>query len=552
MRRTLALAAVIGLLASATSARAAEVVLGAQSTVAYDDNVFRSSTAEVNDGSIRFGPSIRLRENRSTLTYDLLYQPAYKAFLETRGISGFEHVANGRLNWKPSQRTEFSFSEVYYLLPTTQLQNFAISQTDAVTGLPESSDPIVTQGRRDIQNHATTLTGAYLFTPRLRGEIRLEQTLFDEEALENPFGGIIDAFGTPTSKQIGALESGAYSVDGSMLYSLTRATRLGGGMNATYQSFHQHDISAERAQYYQTYGMLVHDFDPTWNLTVSAGPAWTRSSEQSTPGEVRTALIPSLPFAGDYFVYDASSCVLADQSDFGDVTANCSLLPTSLATQAAATFPALGSSELLRVAGIEALLPGLRSVASSDQVDNSGSLTYFASIAMRKAWREFVGTLSYRRSASASGGVSSTSVLDTTAAVITWRPSPLWFASFTTRWDLRSSTSDSLQVGSYTFAANPTVATGIASQPSVVIPGAIGVSGVNLERDKNPLDISSLTLALAVERKLTRRLDTFVRSTWFQQSSKRAQRFGGTTKYDDLRIEVGVRYELAPIEVPFL
>jgi hypothetical protein len=552
MRRTRVLAAALAFGAMTTSARAAEVVLGAQSTVAYDDNVFRSSTATEDDGSIRFGPSIRLRENRSTLTYDLLYQPAYKQFFDLRGISTFEHVANGKLNWKPSSRTEFSFSEVYYMLPTTQLQNFAISQTNDLTGLLESSDPIVTQGRRDVQNNALSLSGAYLFTPRLRGELRLDQTLFDEEAVENPYGGIVDAFGTPTPNRIGALESGSYSIDGSMLYSLTRATRLGGGVNATYQSFQQYDVSAERAQYYQTYGMLVHDFDPTWNLTISAGPAFTRASEASSPSEVRTAVIPVVQLGSDLFAYDASSCTPSALSSFSAVASNCSLLGPSVDAQAQTAFPALTATEWHRIARVGADLPGLQPVVSSDEVDNSGRFTYFASLAMRKSWREFVGTLSYRRSASASGGVSSTSVLDTTAAVITWRPSPLWFASFTTRWDLRSSTSDSLAVSSYRFGTGATVATGIASQPSLAIPAAVGVTGVNLERVKNPLDISSVTLALAVERKLSRRFDTFVRSSWYQQESKRAKRFGGTTKYDDMRIEVGVRYELAPIEVPFL
>ncbi len=555
MRGTRLLATAIALqaiAAPASTARAAELVLGAQSTVAYDDNVFRSSTAEEKDGSFRAGPSIRLRENRSTLTYDLFYQPSYKTFFVTEKIDGFEHVANGKINWKPSTRTEFSFSEVYYMLPTTQLQSFSISQTNELTGLPESSDPVVTQGRRDIQNHALTLTGAYLFTPRLRGELRLDQTLFDEEALRNPFGGIVDAYGIPTSREVGALESGVYAIDGSMLYSLTRATRIGGGLNATYQSFHQHDASAERAQYYQSYGTLVHDFDPTWNVSVSAGPAFSRASEQSTPAEVRTIVMPTLQFGSDLFAYDASSCTPSALSSFAEVAANCSLLGPSVDTQAQAAFPALTATDWHRIARIGAGLPGLQPVVSSDSVDAGGRLTYFAALAMRKSWREFVGTLSYRRSASASGGVSSTSVLDTTAAVLTWRPSPLWNASFTTRWDLRSSTSDALAVSSYRFGSGPTVATGVASQPSLAIPGAVAVTGVNLERDKNPLDVSSLTFALAVERKFGRSFDTFVRSSWYQQESKRAKRFGGTTKYDDLRIELGVRYEMAPIELPFL
>jgi len=481
-------------------AHAAEVIFGAESSVEYDTNVFRTEDDVDDDGTFVFGPTFRLREDHKALTYDLRYHPTYDKYFTFDELDGFEQRLTAAAAYRLSPRTEITAGNNFYMLSSISRQAF-------VTEL--QTDPIVQDTRENILVDEYRFGAAHLFTSRLRGALDFNGYLYDPEDKD----------------RASSLTNG---VNLSTLYSLTRVDRLGGGVGFTNQDFDVESGADSTTRFYRTYATWSHDFDPTFSFTIQAGPTWV-DSEQDDSSVSSTALVQSFPLqtsGAESFFTDIRTCpTLSDGTPY--LSSDCAPLPGAIAP-----------ANLPLITGQGTVVP----VVVEDS-GNSSKLTYFGSLDIAKKWRDFTASAGYRRSNGTTSGTGSSTVNDTVSGSVSWRPDRLWTISLTARWDRqKSATKQLVFVQTLGAPAEPIV--------GVPVPNAAFSSGLTTVRIDDALNIKTTSVYLRVERRLTRRLATFARAVWTDQTSKRTTI--NTNSYDDVRVGIGFRYEFDPIEVPYL
>ena len=92
-------------------AKAVDLDLSMTTTVAYDDNVFRTDKDTKDDASFRFGPTIRIRDETSDLSYNVSYNPVYEKFVTWTDADDLSHFVHGALEYQLSDQTLLSLSE---------------------------------------------------------------------------------------------------------------------------------------------------------------------------------------------------------------------------------------------------------------------------------------------------------------------------------------------------------------------------------------------------------------------------------------------------------
>lgn len=521
-RRMLAAALVVGgaVIPSARLASAAEVSVGAETTVDYDTNVARTSTNETDDGSVRAGPTLRLKEPDGDLTYELFYRPMWHQYFTVHGISGMEQYALGKLDWRPSARSELSVSDTFYVVPTVQ-QQFISSNA--------LGNPTYAPGNNKYLLNDATVQGGYLFTQRLRGVLTLTSSIYEP-------------------KQKSETPSQSASGDLSLLYALTPNARVGGGFNFTNQNY-QPDVGQDTTtRFYQGYALAEYDFDPTWTFSLNAGPAWVDASQPDLSGTSTT--VATVPLTSNGQPISLSTCPRASGAPILDT--GCQNSSTSFATQIQNALIAAGAPNDLNTA-IEAFNLSLESnpahtvtTAGPQPSGSGGQLTYFAAATLRKRWETVTGSLSYSRNANSASGYGASNVLDSVIANAEWTPTQLWTLVFTARLDQRKTAADQavLRVG-----FNPAgFAIAGTSQGTLLFPDIASSQDLRTVLLKNSSSIGSYTLYGTVFRKLTKRLTAFGRVSWYQQSTQGD--FSSANDYKDFIVSLGLRFELEPWKIP--
>ena len=129
------------------AAGAVELVLGVTGQTDYNSNVFGQSENAEADGDVQGGPILKLRDRTGQLTWEINYEPSYQAFFRLSDINDFYHVANGRLSWRPSAKTEFYGTDIFSITP--------VRDTTFQTGQPTPAGP-ARRGRSRIRTCSRT------------------------------------------------------------------------------------------------------------------------------------------------------------------------------------------------------------------------------------------------------------------------------------------------------------------------------------------------------------------------------------------------------------
>jgi len=94
----------LGLMLAAASTEARELEFFVENRLGWDNNVFRraenSAARTKADGFWELAPRVELHDSQDELAYDFRYQPSYQQFFKESGVSGFDHNARGRLDWR--------------------------------------------------------------------------------------------------------------------------------------------------------------------------------------------------------------------------------------------------------------------------------------------------------------------------------------------------------------------------------------------------------------------------------------------------------------------
>lgn len=472
-----------------TAPRAAELVLGAEASTEYDSNIFRTEDDPNGDGSAVFGPILRLREQHRTLRYNLEYKPSYEQYFTTDNISGLEQRLRADGTYDLSPRTQLGLKNNFYVLRSIGRQAFVTDLTLA---------PVVENTQKKVLIDEYGASVGHLFTPRLRGSFTFDGYLYEPEE------------DSPSSLTNG--------VDAGLLYSWTPRNRLGGGLGLTNQAFDQTVAEDTTTRFYRAYATWEHDFDPTFTFSIQAGPTWIAPEDVSTSDTENVQLVPTRESGGQQFLINPFTCpLLPDGSLFLNASCDTVSIPLSPA-QAALVEQSRGDVPV-----------------TGQSADVNGSLTYFAAVNLWKRWETVDSSFGYRRTNGTTSGTGSSTINDSVFGTVQWRPDRLWSFIVTARWDRQKSASD---------VVVPVQVLGITEE---LLPVVTGVRNVEIQ---DAVDVKTTSVFLTAERRLTKRLFTFSRASWIGQNSRREN--AETNSYDDFRVGIGLRYELDPIEVPFL
>jgi hypothetical protein len=496
----------------------AELRLGVEAAAEYDDNVLVRSTDALSDYIGRIGPRLELRDEQGKLLYELRYFPNYEKFDDLSELDGWNHEASARITWRASDRTSFRLRDQY--LDTNRA-------TDALAvGEPiDPSGEASVLGRRGFKQNLAHGELLHELTQVDRLSLTVQNLMSDDD----PF------------QDLTVTQSDVSTVGFSWLRTLSARNQAGLLLRYTDQQFENLTVDTEtRSRFYNASVQWTYSFDPTWMLSVSAGPAWLTTDVPDPP-----STFPGQPLYPVIQGENGRGPVLIDTCPTRPdgivvLSPECEILPDSQLVPRPAGFEGLVFRQDL------AETTDLGVVGEVPDTDND-SLTYFASLALTKQWRTVTAALRYSRDASTTAAAAG-NVRDIVQFNLNWQPTERWKLGFLAAWEQREQESTSLAfdgralVPATAVVFDPTQPTGLNLIP-------IGQSSGLLVReiDRNVTN-DRYTLSLNVQYRVTRRTSLFARLYWIDQTAE--DDFTGARNATRFDAVIGVRYYFDPIHLP--
>ncbi len=497
---------VLGVLAP-SSVRAAEATFAVEAGAQFDSNVFSTPTQLVNDVSLRPAVEVGLKADPSSdFQWNLMYRPDYQGYISTSGISGFDHLARVNLDYHISGATDVFFNEQFQRVLSLVDRSQTLQADQAGLG-----QPALIFGRQAVTLNDVQAGITHNFTPRLQGTLNLSNSLYYPQA----------------STVSNASTSG---VTGDLIYALTHTDRIGSSVGFTYQSLSATDIQPQTStRYYQLMGIWIHDFSPTFQLDMRAGPTWVDPSSLNLvlqPQQATQIPIVTLKDKNNnnvFFAVDPTNCptengvkVLAVNSNGCQLGAQLDPNLVSFLEAHPVTLP---------------VVPGSASGSTSE-------LTYFAAINLVKHWERMDGFLTYQRTTGASSSFNQSTLLDTVEGRLLWRPSELWNMTLSASWSRRTSASNQPAI---VTAVQPLGANTAGLDPNKTAEN-VGITTVTFH---DAIDVDSYIAYLRLDRRITRRASVFGLVMFINQTDNSS--FASVNDFTDYRAEVGFRYEFDPL-----
>lgn len=514
------LASLLLLILPFDTARAVEVLLGVAGETGYNSNIFYQSTDLTGDGSVRLGPTLGLRDGTGQLTWELRYRPSYEVFYTTRGIDSVYHVARGDIEWKPSATWEFYASDRFSVTPSYATTTQTNQEGPLAVSVPVLSNSPVTQNFAEAGvRHA--------FTPRWLGVLSMSSSIVDYQSSFNADSGA-------TQGQIYAI------------YSLFATDRIGAGLGATRQTIDQIGGQTTGSNYYQIFGIWEHDFSPTWQMNLQAGPTLVQPDSL----DLETTRIGAPLFARE--VLTRGGTILSPMSGTSCtpyqgvyVAELCQPLGGPSGPIDAAQTTAFVSDGNGGLRAIDLAQTGTLTQIGAAPKETGSSVTYFANLSLTKRWRWFDFVGAYVRNASNTSGFNQSLVTDTLTLTTLWDPSPRWHLEVAGLVQRRQSSSDQV------FLLTPVdpLTIPIAFNPDVGLFSFTGAQaqGLRAFSVKSGLKVMNYGITARLDRKVTRGGYVFGRASWDRQTTSRK----GFPSVDTNRylVTIGFRYEFEPIHV---
>jgi hypothetical protein len=473
----------------------ANLELGLDAGIEYDDNILFSSTAPLSDFTLRPGPRIRIEEETGRLKWHVGYQPTYEKFLRYSEFDGWDHVADANVTWEMTPRTTFTLRDRY-----GNYNRYATALAETSVEGPIVEPGFVRFGRRYEQNNADASIDHFL-------------TKIDRLTLS-----AFHVYSDQRSDITAGGESEVFGANLRWLRGLGMNDRAGLTVAYTQQQFESVDVRRQsESEFYNVSLDWFHTFDPTFNFQASAGPALVSSPQDDEfPSSFFGPLVPIV--SGSNGV--TGPALLDTCSTLSDGTpilsGACEAIPIS----------ALPNPALVFITGELPLIGGI------PEADDS-SLTYFATLIVSKHWRRLSATFRYTRDASTALDTTG-EVRDLVLANLTWRPGDRWVVTWEATWQRREQENEGFVLA--------TVLGPLGVQ------GAATAVGVRAVETGSRIHIDQWSLSLNVDYRWSKRVTLYTRAFWMEQTLKGDVPFSQTV--DRLTILMGVRFFLDPIPLP--
>jgi hypothetical protein len=480
----------------ARAAAATDVELRLETTLQYDDNILSAADDELGDFSTRLTPRIRVLDEKGSLSYELRYAPRYRRYFRFHEFDGWDQDAYGKVQWRPSERTQLRLSNWY-----TDLASFErlLSEEVRQDGTIDTGFDLGQQRSKDNRLEAGI---SHLFTRRNWAELSLYRTdtewdRADEAKTEVTTINLSYLYTWDTNDQVGLVG---------------RVTRQ------TVQSFSTLGDPLD-TDYYNISLQWVHRFDPTWTLSAIAGPTQVESELLPTPDTLTRPLFPiitsPLGFSGPVV---ASTCPVLPSTGEFLLSVVCQPIPIFL-------FP--DASFLSEVGSVPLL---------GSAPDTSEEVTYFATVSLVKQWENYSVSLRYLRDASTSSDVSGT-IRDVVSIGGTWDPTERLRIQANAFYEIRESSSqgraavivvEGVQVGN--------------------IPGVGRAVGFRLQEFDSVTESHRIFLNLYAEYSVTRNTAIFASAFWSNEEIREDDQ--ALRETDRFGVWLGVRYTLPRFQLP--
>ena len=499
-RRPLRWAGVLALLlVGSTTAGAADLTLGGRADTVFDNNVFSSDKDRKDDVSVRANPWMQLRDPDGRLQWKLKYGPSYEYFFQAGSqISGWDQDADGSLKLQLDPKTELRLSDHFQRFRSLNRLNESVVSG----GVPS----LVLRDTRDKFN-------------RNSAEFNLDHNLSPTQVVSLFGSHFFWNFDNEQRRDRQIFGAGAR-----FLQRLDERTSLGGTISWSRQHFDAVGVAdSTESDFIHFAGNLVYSFDPTFQLTLSAGPTLVLLDKpKDAPSQAVVAQFPTENGSLTGRLLDAGSCPTADGSPV--LTGACRAIPGT-----AGLGPLLGAPLVT--------VPFAGSRPSFGTTD----VTFFANLEAIKRWENWVARLSYNRSDDSSAGIGVSSIADVVHGRLAWHPSPRWEFGLSAYWIRRTQAQDVSQT---------VVGVGPCGSPACTafgVPQAAQAQSLRTLKLSSDIELITWTAALTGRFRLDKRTTLTSLVRWSREESR--GNFRNDRSFNRLVARLGIEYEFRPIHL---
>lgn len=477
----------------ATSAWAQEFTLRVANDTEFNSNYLARQDDSRPSFSNRLGPRISLRDPYGRLIYSIDYLGQFAWYIEpwNSRLNQWNHMFTANGSYQVSRRTQFSVTESF------RDQESVRFGSDEMEDLTDTLDAGQDRFKRNVFGYKLE----HSFTRRLAGVMTGQHDWVDFEL------------------DINRSDSVSVGLQGQLVYALTRADKVGGGVGFSYQSFDEAvRTPGSRGKIWNAFVSWSRGFPGDLNVSLSGGPTLfvTTTSTDIAATNVGFRLDPDTNSVMDLQFREIAAPPCNDlMLGIGLRESTCGFSPTNPPAA-----PALVGVSLPLVEGR----------------DTQDDLTFFARVNITKTWVDWEFSALYSRSQSSAAGDGGASTLDRVLIRVRYEPNRTWSLYSSLGWNRRDRAARPIEVEDFIVTDD---GSGFAQRVS-----AIGVRG------SRRLNSDQLTTVLGIARDFSRRFNGNLEFRYrYQLRRRRNQNVGSDFAANIFILNLRLNYSLAPIRI---
>ncbi len=386
-------------------AQAHQVQIGVDQGIGVQSNLFGTTTSETASGYYEISPRLILSQPESDFTYNLEYQPSYRAYFNIDGVNGWNQTVRGRAKNQINGRDAIRLDA-----------EFLLAQAIRSIGTFDSSGQplVVANGNGTNQRFDTDLAFDHSFSSRMVGTLAFNYNRWDYTDSNN-----VDNQGIGAQLQ------------------LTQALRerllVGMNMEGRYRSFDETGFAPASYSTVLNANLLIqYQVTPTLRFEVSGGPAGV-FTQQGVPGS-------QLVDRWNGFQSNPSFCVVGPCGRVLSGPPFNVVCTTSDGIPVLRLCPPSGTASVLTGNLAEQILIPL-DPSQTVFGQSSESLTYFVNLGVTKTYSRGLVNAGFVRNEDAGSGFGTTTILNSVSGRVQYSFSDFWRIDLYGVYTLRTSVS---------------------------------------------------------------------------------------------------------------
>jgi hypothetical protein len=490
-------------------ASAVDLDLGLEVDGVYDSNVYRTSENQVQDGSFRFTPTVRIDVPGKKFSGNLFFAPTYEVFTTQSQANGFTYDVSNQLYWVPDEKTDISL--------VSRFRSLDVLNGGDPNTIDEGTTPIPDKdiSRARTYLFGTALSVAHAISSRWDSNTSIDYNSFDSKRRL-----------TADSKSVGVFQD--------FDYGLTASDRIGAGGGVNVQLFDEvKGLPASNTYVYQLFANYSRNFGERTILSLRVGPAMIHTIQDPFERTSTQNTYPHLDYPLDGGVLgvdvpEPNDCLQGGNGPVLLEGSRCALKRRLLYVPG--LDPINGTINAIRNSQSEVILAG------SNEGSNDMRWTIFGEIALTHFWLPTLSqTISYNRRESPANGQGASTVADSVYFRTIWQPSELWdlslLASYVRRESPTNLSRSFLVVEGEDFGAAGGIIVRSSSLKTVV-------------EKSSAVDTHRFAVTLRAARRITQRMSSSIRVGYSDQRSKHTSR--SPNDFGNFLAIVGVKYDFDP------